>query len=197
MPRVLISDALSDRAVAVFESRGVDVDVDTGLAPAALAARIGAYDGLAVRSSTKVTERVLAAANGLRVIGRAGIGVDNIDVRAATARGVVVMNTPFGNSVTTAEHTLALMLALARRIPQADRSTQGRRVAEGAFHRQRARRQDPGADRLRQHRLHRRRARAGAEDAHRRPRPLSRRRARGGAQCREGDAGTGCSRAPT
>ncbi len=124
MPRVLISDALSDRAVAVFESRGVDVDVDTGLAPAALAARIGAYDGLAVRSSTKVTERVLAAANGLRVIGRAGIGVDNIDVGAATARGVVVMNTPFGNSVTTAEHTLALMLALARRIPQADRSTQ-------------------------------------------------------------------------
>ncbi len=123
MPRVLISDALSDRAVAVFESRGIAVDVATGLAPEALAARIGAYEGLAVRSATCVTEDLLAAANGLKVIGRAGIGIDNIDLAAATARGIVVMNTPFGNSVTTAEHTVAMMMALARRIPQADRST--------------------------------------------------------------------------
>ena len=124
MNRVLISDRLSDRAVGVFDSRGIAVDFDPGLGSDALLERIAGYDGLAVRSATKVTAPVIEAAGRLRVIGRAGIGVDNIDVAAASARGVVVMNTPFGNAVTTAEHAIALIFALARRIPAADRETQ-------------------------------------------------------------------------
>jgi len=124
MPKVLIADKLGDQAVDVFRARGVEVEVAPGLKPEALIERIGGYDGLAVRSATKVTALVLAAAARLKVVGRAGIGVDNIDVAAATERGVVVMNTPFGNSVTTAEHAIALLMALARQVPQADRSTQ-------------------------------------------------------------------------
>jgi D-3-phosphoglycerate dehydrogenase len=123
MPKVLIADELSPAAVRVFAERGVEAEVRTGLKKDELVAIIGGYDGLAVRSATKVTAEVLAAAPTLRVVGRAGIGVDNIDVEAATARGVVVMNTPFGNSVTTAEHAIALMLALCRQLPSADRST--------------------------------------------------------------------------
>jgi D-3-phosphoglycerate dehydrogenase / 2-oxoglutarate reductase len=133
MTRVLIADELSPAAVAVLEDRDILVDVQTGLSEADLAAVIGDYDGLAVRSATKVTAPVLAAADNLRVIGRAGIGVDNIDLDAATSRGVVVMNTPFGNSVTTAEHTLALMLALARRVPAADRSTRAGKWEKSRF----------------------------------------------------------------
>ena len=100
-PRVLVSDKLSQRAVEIFKERGVDVDFRPGLEKDALLKVIGEYDGLAVRSSTKVTEKVLKAADRLRLIGRAGIGVDNIDVAAATARGIIVMNTPYGNSITT------------------------------------------------------------------------------------------------
>jgi D-3-phosphoglycerate dehydrogenase len=123
-PRVLIADKLSVLAQKVFEERGVDTDTKIGLDKDELAEIAGNYDGLAVRSATKVTEKVLARAGNLKVIGRAGIGVDNIDVPAATARGVIVMNTPFGNSITTAEHTIAMLMALARQIPEADRSTQ-------------------------------------------------------------------------
>src|SRR5690242_16159641 len=101
MPKVLIADALSPRAVEIFAERGVETDVKVGLKPDDLKAIIGQYDGLAVRSATKVTKAVLAEAGGLKVIGRAGIGVDNIDVPAATQRGIVVMNTPYGNSITT------------------------------------------------------------------------------------------------
>jgi D-3-phosphoglycerate dehydrogenase len=133
MARVLIADELSPAAVAVLEDRGILVDVRPGLAEADLAAVLGGYDGLAVRSATKVTARVLDAAGNLKVIGRAGIGVDNIDLAAATGRGVVVMNTPFGNSVTTAEHALALMLALARRVPAADRSTRAGKWEKSRF----------------------------------------------------------------
>src|SRR5579872_4269179 len=111
MPRVLISDDLSPRAAEIFKERGIEVDVKIGLAPDELKQVIGLYDGLAVRSATKVTKPVLERAGRLKVIGRAGIGVDNIDVPAATQRGIVVMNTPFGNSITTAEHTIAMMLA--------------------------------------------------------------------------------------
>jgi D-3-phosphoglycerate dehydrogenase len=107
--------------------------VRTGLAEADLAAVVGDYDGLAVRSATKITARVLDAAGNLKVIGRAGIGVDNIDLAAATGRGVVVMNTPFGNSVTTAEHTLALMLAMARRVAAADLSTRAGKWEKSRF----------------------------------------------------------------
>ena len=133
MARVLIADELSPAAVAVLEDRGILVDVRTGLSEAELAAAIGAYDGLVVRSTTKVTATVLAAAGNLKVIGRAGIGVDNIDIAAATSRGVVVMNTPFGNSVTTAEHTIALILSLARQVPAADRSTRAGKWEKSRF----------------------------------------------------------------
>ncbi|MBM3582301.1 MAG: phosphoglycerate dehydrogenase, partial [Alphaproteobacteria bacterium] len=111
-PKVLIADDMSPLATDTFRARGVAVDVKTGLAPDALAAVLKEYDGLAVRSATKVRAATLANASRLKVIGRAGIGVDNIDVPAATARGVVVMNTPYGNSITTAEHAIALMMAL-------------------------------------------------------------------------------------
>ncbi|MGQ0665370.1 MAG: phosphoglycerate dehydrogenase [Pseudomonadota bacterium] len=124
MPKVLIADPLSPRAVAIFRERGIECDLKTGLKPAELKATIGGYDGLAVRSATKVTADLLHEARHLKVVGRAGIGVDNIDVAAATARGVVVMNTPYGNAITTAEHAIALMFALARQLPAADRSTQ-------------------------------------------------------------------------
>src|ERR1044072_6491319 len=108
MPRVLIADSLSPAAVAIFRQRGVDTDIKTGLTRDELIAVIGDYDGLVVRSDTKPNKDVIAAAKRLKVIGRAGIGVDNIDIPVATAAHVVVMNTPFGNSITTAEHAIAM-----------------------------------------------------------------------------------------
>jgi D-3-phosphoglycerate dehydrogenase len=122
-PKVLIADELAPEAVKIFKDRGIDVDEKVGLKPKELVQIIAGYDGLAVRSATKATAEVIAAAKNLKVIGRAGIGVDNIDIKAATARGICVMNTPFGNNITTAEHTVALMMALARHLPQADRTT--------------------------------------------------------------------------
>ncbi|WP_119460795.1 phosphoglycerate dehydrogenase [Rhodospirillaceae bacterium SYSU D60014] len=133
MTKVLIADELSPRAVEVLRERDIAVDVRPGLPAAELEACIGDYDGLAVRSATKITARILDAAANLKVIGRAGIGVDNIDVPAATQRGVVVMNTPHGNAVTTAEHAIALMMALARQIPAADRSTQAGKWEKSRF----------------------------------------------------------------
>jgi len=133
MAKVLIADKMSESAAEVFRARGIDADVVTGLKPEQLIERIGAYDGLAVRSATKVTPEVIAAAKNLKVIGRAGIGVDNIDLPAATQRGIVVMNTPGGNSITTAEHTIAMLFALARQISQADRSTQAGKWEKSRF----------------------------------------------------------------
>jgi D-3-phosphoglycerate dehydrogenase len=133
MPKVLIADSLSPRAVEIFSERGIDTEVRVGLSADELKKIIGKYDGLAVRSATKVTKAVLEHATSLKVIGRAGIGVDNIDVPAATARGIVVMNTPYGNSITTAEHAVALMFALAREIPSADRSTQAGKWEKNRF----------------------------------------------------------------
>ena len=133
MAKVLISDELSPRAAEVFETRGVEVDFKPGMGAAKLMAAIGGYDGLVVRSATKVTAEVLAAGENLKVVGRAGIGVDNIDVEAATQQGLVVMNTPYGNSVTTAEHAVAMMLALARRIPAANQSTHEGRWEKSRF----------------------------------------------------------------
>lgn len=123
-PKVLISDKMDPNAARIFTEMGCDVDVITGETPEQLIARIGEYDGLAIRSSTKVTKAILDAATNLKVIGRAGIGVDNVDIPAASAQGVVVMNTPFGNSITTAEHAIAMMFALARQIPEANAQTQ-------------------------------------------------------------------------
>ncbi|MCP1334904.1 phosphoglycerate dehydrogenase [Futiania mangrovi] len=135
MPKVLVSDALSERAVEIFRERGIDVDFqpDLGKDKDKLAEVIGQYDGLAIRSATKVTDKIIAAAANLRVIGRAGIGVDNVDIPKATARGIVVMNTPFGNSTTTAEHAIAMMLSLARQIPQANASTHAGKWEKSRF----------------------------------------------------------------
>jgi len=133
MPKVFIADALSPRAVEVFRERGIEVEMETGLATETLRGRIAGCDGLAVRSATKVTRELIAAGKSLKVIGRAGIGVDNIDVEAATERGIVVMNTPFGNATTAAEHTIAMMFALARQIPAADRSTQAGKWEKSRF----------------------------------------------------------------
>jgi D-3-phosphoglycerate dehydrogenase len=133
MPRVLIADELSPRALEIFRSRGVDVDVKVGLKKPELIDIIAEYDGLAVRSATKADKDVIAAARRLKVIGRAGIGVDNIDIPVATARGIVVMNTPFGNSVTTAEHAIALLFAAARQIGAADVSTQAGKWQKNRF----------------------------------------------------------------
>jgi D-3-phosphoglycerate dehydrogenase / 2-oxoglutarate reductase len=133
MPRVLISDELSPRAVDIFGQRGIDVEMMTGLSPEELKKVIGRFDGLAVRSATKVTKALLEHAERLKVIGRAGIGVDNIDLPAATQRGIVVMNTPYGNSITTAEHAIAMMFALARQLPAADRSTQAGKWEKSRF----------------------------------------------------------------
>jgi len=123
-PKVLISDKMDPNAARIFTEMGCDVDVITGETPEQLIARIGDYDGLAIRSSTKVTKEIIDAATNLKVIGRAGIGVDNVDIPYASSKGVVVMNTPFGNSITTAEHAIAMMFALARQIPEANAQTQ-------------------------------------------------------------------------
>ena len=135
MPKVLISDALSPAAVQIFKDRGIDVDFQPALGKdkERLATVIGNYDGLAIRSATKVTAKILEWAKDLKVIGRAGIGVDNVDIPAATARGIIVMNTPFGNSITTAEHAISLMLALARQIPEADASTRAGKWEKNKF----------------------------------------------------------------
>jgi D-3-phosphoglycerate dehydrogenase / 2-oxoglutarate reductase len=135
MPKVLISDALSPAAVQIFKDRGIEVDFQPALGKdkEKLAELIGNYDGLAIRSATKVSAKILEKAKNLKVIGRAGIGVDNVDIPAATARGVIVMNTPFGNSITTAEHAISLMLALARQIPEADASTRAGKWEKNKF----------------------------------------------------------------
>jgi D-3-phosphoglycerate dehydrogenase / 2-oxoglutarate reductase len=132
-PKVLISDKMDPNAERILRERGCDVDVITGKTPDELKEIIGQYDGLAIRSSTKVTKEILDAATNLKVVGRAGIGVDNVDIPYASSKGVVVMNTPFGNSITTAEHAIALMFALARQIPDADTQTQEGKWPKNAF----------------------------------------------------------------
>ena len=132
-PRVLIADKLSPAAVDIFKNRGVDFDIKTGLTKDELIAVIGDYDGIAIRSGAKLDKDVIAAANKLQVIARADIGVDNVDIPAATAKGIVVMNTPFGNSITTAEHAIAMMFALARQMPAADASTQAGKWEKNRF----------------------------------------------------------------
>ncbi|MDG2529306.1 phosphoglycerate dehydrogenase [Caulobacter endophyticus] len=132
-PRVLIADKLSPAAVDIFKNRGLDFDIKVGLSKDELIAVIGDYDGIAIRSGAKLDKDVIAAAHKLQVIARAGIGVDNVDIPAATAKGIVVMNTPFGNSITTAEHAIAMMFALARQIPAADASTQAGKWEKNRF----------------------------------------------------------------
>jgi D-3-phosphoglycerate dehydrogenase len=135
MPRVLVSDQLSPTAVQIFKDRGVEVDYlpDLGKDKEKLHSVIDKYDGLAIRSATKVTEKLIAAASNLKVIGRAGIGVDNVDIPAASRKGIIVMNTPFGNSITTAEHAVAMMFAVARQLPEADNSTRAGKWEKNRF----------------------------------------------------------------
>ena len=134
-PKVLVSDKLSETAVQIFRDRGIDVTFDPSIGKDKdkLIEVIGEYDGLAIRSATKVTEKILEAATNLRVIGRAGIGVDNVDIPAASKKGVIVMNTPFGNSITTAEHAIAMMMAVARQIPEANASTHAGKWEKSRF----------------------------------------------------------------
>ena len=134
-PKVLVSDKLSPTAVQIFRDRGIEVDFepDLGKDKIRLAEVIGQYDGLAIRSATKVTAKILAAANRLKVVGRAGIGVDNVDRDAASKKGVIVMNTPFGNMITTAEHAIAMMFAVARQIPEASASTHAGKWEKSKF----------------------------------------------------------------
>ncbi len=133
MPKVLIGDTLAPAAVEIFKARGIETVIKTGLNTEELIAEIPNYDGLVVRSACKPNADVIAAATNLKVIGRAGIGVDNIDIKAATSKGVVVMNTPFGNAVTTAEHAIAMMFAAARQIPAANAGTQAGEWPKKAF----------------------------------------------------------------
>jgi D-3-phosphoglycerate dehydrogenase len=134
-PKVLVSDKLSETAVQIFRDRGIEVDFmpDLGKDKEKLHEVIGRYDGLAIRSATKVTEKILDAAHNLKVVGRAGIGTDNVDKDAASRKGVIVMNTPFGNMITTAEHAIALMFAVARQIPEASASTQAGKWEKSKF----------------------------------------------------------------
>jgi D-3-phosphoglycerate dehydrogenase len=134
-PRVLVSDKLSETAVQIFRDRGLEVDFmpDLGKDKEKLLEIIDQYDGLAIRSATKATEKLIAAASNLKVIGRAGIGVDNVDIPAASRRGIIVMNTPFGNSITTAEHAIAMIFAVARQLPAADASTQAGKWEKSKF----------------------------------------------------------------
>ena len=134
-PKVLVSDKLSETAVQIFRDRGIDVTFDPSIGKDKdkLLEVIGEYDGLAIRSATKVSDKVLAAATNLKVIGRAGIGVDNVDIPAASKKGVIVMNTPFGNSITTAEHAIAMMFAVARQIPEASASTHAGKWEKSRF----------------------------------------------------------------
>src|SRR6188474_3791985 len=133
MVKVLIADDLAPGAADIFRNRGIEMDFKVGLKKDELIKIIGQYDGLAVRSACKPDKDVIAAGEKLKVIGRAGIGVDNVDVKAATAKGVVVMNTPFGNAITTAEHAIAMMFALARQIPEADASTRAGKWEKNRF----------------------------------------------------------------
>jgi D-3-phosphoglycerate dehydrogenase len=133
MPKVLIADKLSSAAVSIFKERGIEADVKTGLSKEELLKIVDQYDGMAIRSATKVTAEVIKAAKNLKVVGRAGIGVDNVDIPAATAAGVIVMNTPFGNSITTAEHAIAMMMELARDLPAANASTQAGKWEKNRF----------------------------------------------------------------
>lgn len=134
-PKVLVSDKLSETAVQIFRDRGIDVDFmpDLGKDKEKLAEVIGQYDGLAIRSATKVTPTILEAATNLKVVGRAGIGTDNVDKEAASKKGVIVMNTPFGNMITTAEHAIAMMFAVARQIPEASESTHAGKWEKSKF----------------------------------------------------------------
>ena len=132
--KVLVSDKLSPKGVEIFEkAEGIEVEVKTKLSQEELKAIIGEYDGLVIRSATKVKPEIIEAADKLKVIGRAGSGLDNVDIPAASKKGIVVMNTPGGNTITTAEHAISMMLALSRKIPQATASMKSKKWEKSKF----------------------------------------------------------------
>jgi D-3-phosphoglycerate dehydrogenase len=131
--KVLISDNLSPAGAQILRDAGLEVDINTGLAPEELKKIIGNYDGLVIRSATKVTAEIIAAAGKLRVVGRAGIGLDNVDIPAASQKGIVVMNAPDGNATTAAEHAIAMMMSLSRNIPQATASMKAGKWEKKSF----------------------------------------------------------------
>jgi D-3-phosphoglycerate dehydrogenase len=133
MKRVLVSDSISERGIEILRGSGLEVDLKAGMSPEELKACIGQYHGIVIRSATWVTAEIIGAAENLKVIGRAGSGLDNVDRTAATQKGIVVMNTPGGNTITTAEHTIAMMVSLARFIPQATASMRGGRWEKKNF----------------------------------------------------------------
>ncbi len=124
--KVLVSDPIAEQGIEILK-KSVDVDIATGLEPSELIKRIGNYEALIVRSETQVTKDVISAGKKLKIIGRAGVGVDNIDVNAATERGIIVVNAPEGNTISAAEHTIAMMMAMSRNIPQANASLKSKK----------------------------------------------------------------------
>ena len=170
--RVLIADEMSKKAVEILSGAGFTVDVKTGMKPEELAAVIGQYHGVGIRSASKIKADTLANPGKLKIIGRAGVGVDNIDVKAATEKGILVINTPQGNAAAAAELAIGLMFALARKIPQAAREHAAGRLGEEEVHGRRDRRQDAGRGRPGQHRPPGGRARRRPEDERHRLRPV-------------------------
>ncbi len=164
--KVLVSDKMDEAGIDIFENQeGIDVDVNTGLSPEALRNIIGSYDALAIRSATKVDKALLDAAVNLKVVARAGIGLDNVDIDEATRKGVAVMNTPGGNTVTTAEHAIAMMMSLTRNIPRASAFHEGGKMGEKAASGTGDLQQDVRHYRFRQYRFHRGQPGQGAENA--------------------------------
>ena len=198
MPKVLISDALSPAAVQIFKDRGIEVDFQPALGKdkEKLAELIGNYDGLAIRSATKVSAKILEKAKNLKVIGRAGIGVDNVDIPAATARGIIVMNTPFGNSITTAEHAISLMLALGAPDSGSRHVHPRRQMGKEQVHGRGDFLQDARRHRLRQYRLDRRRPRHRPEDEGDRLRSVPVARSARAISASRRSSSTSCSSAP-
>ena len=131
--RILVSDPISEEGLDIFRNAGFEVTVKTKLPPEELKKELSAYDGLVIRSGTRVTAEVLEGATRLKVIGRAGAGLDNVDLAAATNRGIVVMNTPGGNTITTAEHTISMMMSMVRKIPQANASNRAGKWEKSKF----------------------------------------------------------------
>ncbi len=185
MSRILIADPIAQDGIDILKQEA-DVDVKTGMAPDELISVIPDYDALVVRSETRVTADVFAAGKALRAVGRAGVGVDNIDLNAATERGVIVVNAPLGNTISAAEHAIGLMLALARHIPEANASLKSGEWKRSKFIGVELRGKTLGVDRARPGRLRGRPARQGARHDRRGERPVRLARARRRARRRTG-----------
>jgi D-3-phosphoglycerate dehydrogenase len=165
MKKILVSDPLSNVGIEIFQNTpGFEVDVRTDLSPTELEEIIGVYHGLSIRSKTKVTWDLLSKAKNLKVVGRAGIGLDNVDIPAASRADVAVMNTPLGNAITTAEHTIALLMSLSRNIPRATATLRNGRWEKKNLRGHEIYKKNPGVDRGGKHRGYRGRQGHGPEN---------------------------------